>query len=141
MSTTIVRLLLVLAVAMTAVACDDDNGTPPTGPTVTEVGAAVAAPPPSSAFPSPASPAAPGFPPAPNPPPAPIYPVFGDVNVLTGVCPVIRLTVGGRVVITDRSTVFVIACRAIRTKTLIRASGRLTPSGTLIATLVEPTSR
>jgi hypothetical protein len=58
---------------------------------------------------------------------------------VSGVCPVIRLTVGGRVVVTDRSTIFVMSCRAIRTKTLVRISGRFTPAGTMIASVVEPT--
>lgn len=140
MGTTITRLLLVLAVA-TAVACDDDNGTP-VDPSVTETQVGAAAPPvPSSAFPSPGSPAAPNSPPAPNPPPAPNHPIFGDVLAVTGVCPVIQLTVDGVVVVTDQSTVFVIACRTIRTKTLIKVSGRVTPAGMMIATAVEPTSR
>jgi hypothetical protein len=140
MRKTVIHLLMVLSVAGAA-ACDDDNGTP-TGPTVivTQVGAATA-PPPTSAFPSPNGPSAPNSPPAPNPPPAPNHPIFGDVNAVTGICPVIRLTVGGQVVVTDRSTVFVIACRAIKTRTLVRISGRVTRAGTMIATAVEPAPR
>ena len=134
----IIRLLLLSAVAVPTVACDDDNNTP-TGPTVTVTQTSAIAPQPVPSatfpFPPPASPAAPNHPPAPN------HPIFGDVNTVSGVCPVIRLTVGGRVVITDRSTVFLIGCRAIRTKTRVRISGRFTPAGTMIATVVEPTAR
>jgi hypothetical protein len=140
MGKTLTRLLLVLAVAA-AVACDDDNNGTPTGPTVTDTQVGASAPQvPTSAFPSPNGPAAPNFPPAPNPPPAPNHPIFGDVNTVTGVCPVIRLTVGGRVVVTDRSTVFVINCRAIKNKTRVRVFGRVT-GGTMIATWVEPASQ
>jgi hypothetical protein len=137
MGKTITRLLLVLAVAAAAACDDDDNGTP-TGPTVTETQVGASAPQvPTTPFPSPNAPAAPNFPPAPNPPPAPNHPIFGDVNAVTGFCPVIRLTVSGRVVVTNRSTVFVLACRAIGHKTRVRVFGRVT-GGTMIATTVEP---
>jgi hypothetical protein len=145
MGKTIIRLVFIFAIAA-AVACDDDNGTPTTPTTVTQTGAFAPQPVPPSTFPSsPASPsslpAAPNGPSAPNHPPAPNHPIFGDVNAVTGVCPAIRLTVGGRVVVTERSTIFVIACRSIRTKTRVRISGRFTPAGTMIASVVEPTAR
>jgi hypothetical protein len=143
MGKSIFRLLLISLIVASTASCDDDddNGTP-TGPTVTETQTAAAIPPvPPSGFPAPGNPAAPNSPPAPSFPPAPNHPIFGNVNAVTGVCPVIRLTVGGRVVVTDRSTIFVIACRAIREKTRVRILGRVTVAGTMIATAVEPTAR
>jgi hypothetical protein len=141
MGKTITHLLVLLAIVV-SVSCDDDNG-PPTGPSVTETTQTGAFAPqptfPNPAAPaSPASPAAPNFPPAPSNPPAPNHPIFGDVNVVTGICPVIRLTVGGRVVVTDRSTIFVLACRAITDKRRVRVLGRPGIGGTMIATTVEP---
>jgi hypothetical protein len=134
----IIRFVLLLAVAVVAMSCDDDNNTP-TGPstTVTQTGAFAPQPLPPGPFPFPP----PSSPAAPNSPPAPNHPIFGDVNAVSGVCPVIRLTVSGRVVITERSTVFVLACRAILPKRFVRISGRFTPAGTMIASVVEPTPR
>jgi hypothetical protein len=145
MGRTIALLLLPLAVAVSASCDDDDNGTP-TGPSATQTTQTGAFAPqpgfPNPASPaSPASPSAPNFPPAPSHPPAPNHPIFGDVTVVTGICPVIRLTVGGRVVVTDRSTVFVLACRAITDKRRVRVLGRPGIGGTMIATVVEPSNR
>jgi hypothetical protein len=58
---------------------------------------------------------------------------------LSGLCPVIRLTVGGRIVVTDRTTVFrIIACRALRKGIPVRVRARAGTGGTMIATVVEP---
>lgn len=141
MGKTVALLLLPLAIAVSASCDDDDNGTP-TGPSATQTTQTGAFAPqptfPNPASPaSPSSPAAPNFPPAPSHPPAPNHPIFGDVTAVAGICPVIRLTVGGRVVVTDRSTVFVLACRAITDKTRVRVQTRPGTGGAMIATAVQ----
>jgi hypothetical protein len=128
--------LLGLLAILASVSCDDDDSPPPTGPsatTVTQTGATVPQPPNGGGAPFPA------VVPAPSQLPAPNHPIFGDVNAVSGLCPVILLTVGDRTVVTDRTTVFRgLSCRGLRKGIHVTVRGRSGAGGTMIATVVEP---
>lgn len=109
--------------------------TPPTTPPPTT-------PPPTNPPPTnpPPTEPPPTDPPPPPPPPAPVS-LSGTVSGLSGSCPSVRFTVGGRDVVTDGSTDFARGdrCRDLSNRDTIRMSGLTQTTGAVLATDIEIT--